>query len=280
MSMTNFRRQWGWWLAGGAVLAILLVLLARVYFREEREPLPVVRPEVEAPPVEDTSPKHPLPAPAPKPEAENEPPAPLPPLENSDASFAGALADLVEAEALRRNLTPENIIPRIVVTIDNLPRDQVALRLRAVTPVPGLFRPSGDDDEFELREEHFGRYEPLVKLADSVDTDRLVAVYRRYYPLFQQAYADLGYPSAYFNDRLVEVIDHLLEAPEVDPPIRLTRPHVLYEFADPDLERLSAGQKVLVRIGPKNAAVLKDKLREIRDAIVETVEPVEPASQD
>jgi hypothetical protein len=86
--------------------------------------------------------------------------------------------------------------------------------------------------------------------------------------LFQQAYQELGYPKKQFNDRLVEVIDDLLEAPEAQPPIKLVRPKVMYEFDDPELEDLSAGQKLLVRMGPENAAVLKAKLREIRRELV------------
>jgi hypothetical protein len=64
---------------------------------------------------------------------------------------------------------------------------------------------------------------------------------------------------------LVFVIDHL-ETPEVSEPVELVRPKVLFEFADSDLEDLSASQKLLIRIGPENAAVIKGKLREIRSA--------------
>jgi len=39
---------------------------------------------------------------------------------------------------------------------------------------------------------------------------------------------------------------------------------VLYEFADPALENLSAGQKIVVRMGPENGKRVKDKLRAIR----------------
>jgi hypothetical protein len=46
----------------------------------------------------------------------------------------------------------------------------------------------------------------------------------------------------YFGDRLIEVIDDLLEAPEVQGTIKLVRPKVLYEFAAPELEDLSAGR--------------------------------------
>jgi hypothetical protein len=68
----------------------------------------------------------------------------------------------------------------------------------------------------------------------------------------------------YFNDRVFEVIDHLLSTPDVTGPIALTQPKVLYEFADPQLQELSAGQKILVRMGPDNEARVKAKLREIR----------------
>lgn len=107
-----------------------------------------------------------------------------------------------------------------------------------------------------------------MQLVESIDSEQLVSLYVRFYPLFQQAYEELGYPSAYFNDRLVEVIDHLLEAPDIQQPVRLVRPRVLYQFADPQLEALSAGQKVLIRVGPDNAARLKAKLGELRAGLV------------
>ena len=100
------------------------------------------------------------------------------------------------------------------------------------------------------------------------DVKALALVYQRLYPLFQQAYEDLGYPGKYFNDRLVEVIDQLLQAPEVPGPIALVQPKVFWEYADKDLESRSAGQKLLIRMGPANARVIKAKLREFRAEIV------------
>jgi len=104
---------------------------------------------------------------------------------------------------------------------------------------------------------------------------KLVALYARLYPLCQRAYGELGYPNRYFNDRLIDVIDHLLATPEVKGPIKLVppdvkgpvkleRPWVMYEFADPELEARSAGQKILIRMGAGNAARVKAKLRDIR----------------
>jgi hypothetical protein len=103
-----------------------------------------------------------------------------------------------------------------------------------------------------------------LRLADAIDTGKLVGMYAHFYPLFQQAYQELGYPKGYFNDRLIEVIDHLLAAPDVKAPIRLVQPKVIYLFADPDLEARSAGQKLLIRAGSENAALIKAKFSDIR----------------
>ena len=101
---------------------------------------------------------------------------------------------------------------------------------------------------------------------------QLASTYKRLYPLFQQAYVDLGYPNGYFNNRLVEVIDHLLATPELEMPAQLTQPSVYFEFADPELEQRSAGQKLLIRLGNNNAAAVKLKLRELRREVAKQPE--------
>jgi hypothetical protein len=102
---------------------------------------------------------------------------------------------------------------------------------------------------------------------ENVDTKKLVAWYVHAYPLFQEAYRQLGYPKGYFNDRLIVVIDNLLDAPELAQPAALTPSKSFYIYADPTLESLSAGQKLLIRTGPANEAKLKVKLREIRSSL-------------
>ncbi len=103
-------------------------------------------------------------------------------------------------------------------------------------------------------------------------------MYRRYYPLFQRAYQELGYPNAYFNDRVVAVIDQLLATPEpgTPPTLRLTevkgevastQPWTRYEFTDPALQALPAGSKMLLRMGPQHASKLKAQLRSLRAEI-------------
>ena len=196
------------------------------------------------------------------------PPAqPLPALAESDAAVADALAGLF-GRKLEKFFNLQEIVHRIVATVDNLPGDYVSPRLMPVKPVTGRLVTAGTDEPLALSPKNAARYRPYMQLAEAVPAEKLVAIYARFYPLFQQQYENLGYPGRYFNDRVVEVIEHLLAAPDVQGPVQLIQPRVLYEFADPKLEGLSVGQKILVRMGADNRVKVKAKLREIRDALV------------
>jgi len=194
--------------------------------------------------------------------------APLPPLTGSDPVLVDALAGLLGSAPMRQFLDLEEVARRFVATVDNLPRESYATRLNPVKPIGKPLVVEGRDETLVIGPGNAARYATFVRFADAVDPAAAVALYKRFYPLFQQAYVDLGYPQGYFNDRLVAVIDHLLATPVVRGPIRLTQPHVLYEFADPGLQERSAGQKALIRMGPDNAARLKAKLQAVRPLLI------------
>jgi hypothetical protein len=178
-----------------------------------------------------------------------------------------ALEKMFGDVSVKQMLVPQDIVRRIVVTIDNLPRQKVAVEKRPLKPVPGQTVTQTAGDEITLSEANYARFAPYVTLLQGMDTRALADLYVRFYPLFQQSYEDLGYPGQYFNDRLVEAIDDLLATPEIAKPVALVQPRVFYEFADARLEALPAGQKMLLRMGPQNAAVLKAKLRELRTVV-------------
>jgi hypothetical protein len=253
------------WVA--AAVGVVGLAIVAVVFRDswwkDRTATPPETAQTAPPPAAPAEPeiKHPLPGDV----AET----PLPPLDGSDAAIQNVLIGLLGAKAVEQFLMPEQIVRHIVVTIDNLPEQKVAERLRPLKRTPGRFTVSGSEDEPVLDPANYERYAPLVSLLQTVDTKLLVDAYVRHYPLFQEAYESLGHPPEYFNDRLIEVIDHLLATPDLEGPIALSQPGVQYQFADAELEQRSAGQKVLLRMGSANAAVVKSKLRELRSAILE-----------
>jgi len=243
----------------------------------EKQPAePAIRYPI-APPVEPPRQDTQVAEPAPSAESAAPPepqPEPLPGLDNSDAPLQAALDSVLTVQPYEPLFYSDGLIRRLVVSVDNLPGRQFPRsNYRLARPASGLMvvqrETAGQDERLYLSPENYARYKAFVSVIDGLDGAGLVAIYRRFYPLFQRVYENLGYPpSAYFNDRLVDVIDQLLATPRVEGRIELVRPHVLYEYADPELEKLSAGQKVLIRIGSENAGKVKAKLREIRQALV------------
>jgi hypothetical protein len=189
---------------------------------------------------------------------------PLPALAVSDTAMRNALSKLIGEKTFLQYFYPGEIIKRLVVSIDNLPRENVSVQMMPIKPVGGQFWVKENGQTVYLDESNFKRYTPYVEFIQQLDTPKLVGMYRYFYPLFQEAYQGLGYPNGYFNDRLIAVIDYMINSPEVTEPVQLVQKHVQYQFADPDQEKMSAGQKLLVRIGHDNARKLKEKLREIR----------------
>lgn len=194
----------------------------------------------------------------------------LPTLDQSDKALWEVLTGLFGTKAFTEIFYSSDVIRRFVVTVDNLPRKRLPLQLRPVAPAAGRFLTTAEHGSVVITSENNRRYARYVLAAEAVDTKKLVAAYVHLYPLFQQEYESLGYPSGTFNDRLIEAIDDLLSTPDVEGPVRLVQPNVMYEFADPQLEALSAGEKVMLRIGSDNAGRVKTKLREIRGELDQT----------
>jgi hypothetical protein len=260
-----FRDKAIWWSAGIVIAAAIAI---GVYYRFY-SPVPKVPQQASAPtqpaPSANTPPaiQHPIPTPATQAAA-----PPLPSLDKSDPLVRGSLIGLMGKQAVARFLVPQSIVRHVVVTVDNLPRKKLAAELRPIQPTPGGTIVDHQGGITTLSAQNYARYTPFVDAVSAIDPQALAALYFRLYPLFQQAYENLGYPGKYFNDRVVQAIDSLLATPDVRGPIALVRPKVFYQFADPKLEALPAGQKLLIRMGPQNAAVIEQKLRAFRQAIV------------
>ena len=257
--------------AGVAALVLALAAGGVYWWRQRVAPPPGM---TMPPPVA----RAPVSAPAPAPSE----PVIRHPIEAADAASApsttldrAALVELLGSKMANAFVQFDGFVPRLVATVDNLARPHAAPRLWPVHPTPGRFTVERSGEAEQIATANAPRYTPFVAFAEGIDSRRAVALYRRHYALFQQAWGDLGYPRTYFNDRLVEVIDHLLATPEPAAPVKvkltevkgpepITQPWLRYEFADPKLDTLSSGQKMLIRMGPDNARRLKAKLMEVR----------------
>lgn len=224
----------------------------------ERGPAPMTLP----PPLAEASPpiEHPLP-----PEAEKPPAVALPPLDRSDPVVRDALVEQLPGAPLPRFTNMQDYVRRFVITVDNLPRGIVPSQMSALQRVPEPLVVDRDAaGTVTLSPRNGARYAPLIGFLEGLDPAVLVRLYSRFYPLMDQEYKALGYPEGRFHDRVIYAIDDMLAAPRPTGPIELIQPRVLYEYADPALRTLSAGQKVMIRIGPDNAERLRGLLRRWR----------------
>ncbi|MCC4600139.1 DUF3014 domain-containing protein [Xanthomonas melonis] len=218
------------------------------------------------PPPAPAGPRHPVQIPSP--DAAD---AAIPGLAQSDDAAWQALLDLLQDDTALSLVLRPHLIERVVVMIDNLTQPSISRRASVLQPVPGELQVVAAADRTVIDDANARRYAPYVAAFTRVDAQALVRSYVRFYPLFQQAYANLGAPDRYFNDRVVDVIDHLLRTPDPQHPIDVVRDaRGRYRFVDPALEGLSVGQKAIVRLGPEQASRVRTQLQHIRKALLQT----------
>ncbi|MCP5270994.1 MAG: DUF3014 domain-containing protein [Burkholderiaceae bacterium] len=253
-----------------AAAAVLALLAAAVWWWSQPEspaPLPAIAPA----PVPVAVPEPPASAPVAD-AAPSAPAADAAPIADGDEAVTAALIERFGRAVVLQLMQTDGFAARVVATVDNLPRGHVAPRLWPINPTAGRF--SVDDDD-RIAAANGQRYAAALRLLDALPPAEAAAFYRRLYPQLQAAYGALGYPGQSFHDRLRAVIDHLLETPAVSrpPQVQLVevkgdvpsqRPWVRYEYVDPALQQLSAGQRLLLRLGPAQQARVLDWLRALR----------------
>lgn len=224
-------------------------------------PEPVAEPEPEPEP--EQTPVAPEPEPVPEPEPE-EPAFVLPRLDDSDSLVRDGMVSLTRHEGINRWLGANELIRKFVVFVDNVanggvPRQQVAF----LAPEAPFTARQVAEDVFVMDEASYSRYNLVTDIFTSIDSRRAAEFYVLLQPLFQQAYDELGYPDAKFEDKIFKAIGLLLETPIKTEPVRLIRPVVTFEYEDRKLEALSGAQKQMLRMGPRNTRVIQAKLSEL-----------------
>ena len=236
------------------------------------EPITVSEPDpVSPPPVPEPEPEsEPEPEPESEPELELERVEPklpsfvLPRLDDSDQLIRDGAVSLTRHEGINFWLSPNELIRKFVVFTDNVANGRVARGpARVLTPEGPFTVKKMSEKIFLLDTASYSRYNIFTEVIISIDTRRAAELYELLRPLFQEAFDELGYPEQSFNDVIFRAIGRLLETPVIEAPIMLTQPVVMYEFANPRLEALSAAQKQMIRMGPKNTRALQAKLSEV-----------------
>lgn len=259
-------------LVGGRSLLVILVLIVVIgvavwLFLASRQDdsaqqpisLPEPSPPAEVVP-EPTPPEVSMPA---EPEPEPEPEPVLPPLDDSDGAIRESVAGLSRHEGVPFLLTTSDLVRKLVAFTDNVALGKVA-KEPAVTLAPrGAFDAQEiSEDRYQLDSASFARYNRVVDVLASIDAKGVAALYHLMRPVFQEAYDELGYQNADFDDALLQALNSIENARVMDEPIWLVRPSVMYKFEDESLESLSEVQKQLIRMGPRNTRLVQARAAE------------------
>lgn len=235
-------------------------VLPRIQLQPEPEPPAVaaVEPIVAPPPVEVIAPE---PEPEPAPVEDDAPVIQLPSLNASDDFVFEGLRAMGNGAALVRLLAEDQIVRKFVVFVENISRGefpQTGLPYRGIEqemPVRNI-----DENLFVMDESAHARFDQFIETFIAIDTDAAMIFYRTLSPLFQQAYAEIGFRNVSFDNTLRRAINNVLNTSHVEEPYQLVRPSLMYLYADADIENLQAVHKQLIRIGPDNTRRLKAKL--------------------
>jgi hypothetical protein len=257
-----------------AIVVVVLIAVAAAFF--------LLRDKTPQTPPSQTTPVAVTPAPVEEPEVVQpetiyEPPQvvpqpkPLPALNESDSTVLEALKEL-RGESLLALVVPQEVIRKFVLAVNGVAEGKIVAEYRPiVSPAqPFLvekFAVTVDGNPVEqqrLAASNYARYETYVSTLALLDMDTVVAIYKRFYPLLEEAFKELGLKKSNFHSVLIAALDNILAAPDVQGDILLVQPKVFYHFADPALEKMPQTHKLMVRMGPENARSVKASLRQLR----------------
>ena len=197
----------------------------------------------------------------------SEPPVSLPQLADSDAFVREAAKGLSTHPQLGAWLAQRGLIRTLTVTLQNVGEGRSpALFLPFLTPTV-RFQAAQKAGQLVADPKSYAAYDDFADGVAALDAAECARVYKLIAPLFEAAYADLGYPGPDFPKAVARAVSVLGATPVSDVEVALRRGPVFLEFADARLEALPLAQKHLLRLGPRNARLIQKKAAEIGQAL-------------
>lgn len=262
------------------VLAALAVLA--YYFWPESPSLPVAEAPGEAPvTARPAAPAEPPPAPdiprrpppppatvdaAPPDTAVTEPALPTP--EEADALLQEQMAAAGLDDTLQGMVGTEHPLEISAALLDGLGNGGLLRKLIPGNPQPGPFEAEVRDGQLYMSEAGYDRFDPFVQSLAATDTAQLASAFHTLRPVYERAWRGLGLDPEDFDNAVIRALDYVLATPELAEPPALARTSVMYTYLDPELESLPPLQKQLLRMGPDNVRLLKQKAAALRKALL------------
>jgi hypothetical protein len=209
-------------------------------------------PEAAAPPVA-PAPTGPAPAPA--------------PVAPGDATLA-LLEAISASKDYRSWLAQGDVLNRWAVVTDNLAEGVSPRRALEHLAPAQPFTVAQRGALTVIAPESYRRYDRFAGAVASVDVRAFAAAYRALHPVLEAAWRALGDPHGSLDETAARALGRLAAAPVVEGDVAVEPAGpLLYLFADPALEALGAVEKHLLRMGPRNARLVKRQAAALQQAL-------------
>lgn len=239
-----------WW------LVILVVLAAGIWagwrwFRsdEGRELMPA---EPVAAPVDSVVPREPF---------------VLPSLDVSDEAVRTLVSGVAEHPKLASWLVTDDLVRRFVEGVVDISRGSSPLPALEPLIPPEAFTVRHSGDRILVDSRSYARYDLLAEVFASMEARQAADVYREILPLIREAYRELGIPDQTWEEVLAQAIHNLLAVEVPEAPLEVREAIGRYVYAEPSVESLTPAAKHLLRMGPVNARIIQNKVREISEEL-------------
>lgn len=191
----------------------------------------------------------------------------LPELDASDAFVREFVTGLSEHPQLAAWLMTDDLAFRFVRSTVALSNGQSPREHAEFMAPEGEFQVLERDGGLVVDPAGYARYNLLVQTVESLSTENAARLYRQLYPLFEEAFAELGVPNVTFDDMVAQAVDNLLAVEVPTAPPGVAPSSAVYAYTDERLEERTPAAKHIMRMGPENARRLQAKLGELRGAI-------------
>ena len=194
----------------------------------------------------------------------------VPPLDESDPVVRELVRQLSSHPRIAAWLATNGLIRNFTVSVANVAEGvSPARHLGVLRPTAG-FRVVERGGSLYIDPRSYERYDSLAAAASSIDPAGAARLYSTLKPRIEDANRELGAGAASFDRTLERAIVSLLQAPVLpEGNVRVSSEvqGIGYGFADSKLEELTPAQKQLLRMGPRNAAIVQSSLRAIAVAL-------------
>jgi hypothetical protein len=186
----------------------------------------------------------------------------VPPLAESDPVVRLLVQSMSNHPSILAWMATDGLVRNFTVVVDNIANGQTPARHLGMLKPAGRFRVVPGAGGLRIDPASYERYNAIAAAVGSIDPQAAARVYATLKPRLEEAHRELGAPEP-FDGTLEQAIVRLVQTPVGGDSRVATKGAEGFQYADARLESLTAAQKLLLRMGPGNARIVQDKLKQI-----------------